>query len=46
MEKYKYESQITGEIVRNLKEVIKVIFEDYKYYKIFNLHWKYNRNGF
>ena len=29
MSKYKYQSQITGEIVTNFKEVIKTFFEEY-----------------
>ena len=43
---YKYMSEITGEIVPNLWTVIKTIYSDFKSYRIINLKWKYNKNGF
>ena len=46
MSKYKYQSQITGEIVTSLKEVIKTFFEELRLFKIINWRWKYNKNGF
>ena len=44
--KYHWQSKITGEIVRNLYEVIITIVEDLKYHKFWNLSWKYSRKGF
>lgn len=46
MKKYKYMSDVTGEIVPNLWAVIKTICFDFKEYGIVNLKWKYNKNGF
>lgn len=43
---YKYMSDVTGEIVPNLWAVIKTICFDFKEYRILNLKWKYNKNGF
>ena len=43
---YRWESQITGELIENLSGVIKTILEDLKCYKILNWKWKYNRKGF
>lgn len=44
--KYRWQSQQTGEIVENFGEVLKTFFLDLKYYKFFNVRWKFNRDGF
>jgi len=46
MRRYKYMSQVTGELLPNLWSVIKTIYSDFKIYGIVNLKWKYNKNGF
>ena len=44
--KYHWQSNKTGEIVRNLYEVIVAIINDLKFYKFWNLNWKYSKEGF
>ena len=46
MSKYKFQSQITGEITTNIFEVIKIIIADFKGYNLINFKWKYNKKGF
>lgn len=42
---YKYMSVRTGEIVTNLKEVLRTMWYDWKTYHILNLIWKHNKKG-
>ena len=43
---YHWRSKLTGEIVRNLYEVIITFFQDLRYYEIWNSKWEYNKKGF
>jgi hypothetical protein len=44
--KYKYMSQVTGELIPDFWSVIKTIYSDFKTFGIINLKWKYKRDGF
>ena len=44
--KYCWKSELTGELVRDLYEVLITIFLDCRDYKIWNLNWKYKKEGF
>ena len=43
---YKWQSSTTGEIVKNLWEVLKVVLEDLRKFHFLNIKWQYNKNGF
>lgn len=43
---YKWQSTITGEIVRNIWEVLIVIWEDLTRFHILNIKWEYRKEGF
>lgn len=43
---YKWQSVAMGNIVENLGEVIKQMFESIIHYHTLDIRWKYNRNGF
>lgn len=44
-EMYKFMSARTGEVVKNWKEILHVMWYDLKAYHILNLVWKYNKEG-
>ena len=46
MMKYKWMSQITGELQENLWYVIKAIVGDAIHYHFINWKWKYDKAGF
>ncbi len=43
---YKWHSKGTGELCKNLREVIHAIYENLRYYHFVDLKWEYNRDGF
>lgn len=43
---YKWQSILTGEIVENLAQVLRVIWVDLTKFHILNIKWKYNKEGF
>lgn len=43
--KYKWFSKLTGEIVSTLPQVVKVVLQDFKNYKVLNVRWIYNKKG-
>ena len=43
---YKWQSVTMGNIVPNLREVLRQIYESWTVYHILDVKWKYNRKGF
>lgn len=44
--KYHFMSLQTGELQKNVFGVIKVIIEDFRLFKTFNIRWSYSKAGF
>lgn len=43
---YKWMSKLTGEIVTNFWQVLGVMWFDLWHFRVLNIKWQYNRNGF
>lgn len=43
---YKWHSKQTGEVCKNLREVIHAIWIDLRHYHFVNIKWEYSRKGF
>ena len=46
MKKFRWMSNITGEIVHNIFDVIRVSYQDLTRYHIRNFKWTYNKRGY
>lgn len=43
---YKWQSLTMGNIVENFTDVLHQIWESWTQFKVLDIRWKYNRNGF
>ena len=43
---YKWMSKLTGEIVKNFWQVLGVVLFDLWHFRVLNIKWQYNKNGF
>lgn len=46
MKKYRYCSNLTGELEENLVGVVKAVVSELRNYRFLNWSWKYRREGF
>lgn len=45
MRKFHWVSNVTGELVEGFADVIRAVYEDFRYYHFINLRWKYSARG-
>ena len=43
---YKWMSKLTGEVVKNFWQVLWVVWIDLWHFRVLNIRWQYNKNGY